>query len=108
MAPALFAVSLFAAACGSNPPSSSTTASGGDLLVTVRSEPQSFNGLAKRDSTTQLVSALTQARLVRVNAATQELEPWLAEKWTSTADGRRYTVTLRPNLTFSDGVPLTS
>ena len=51
---------------------------------------------------------LTQARLVRVNRATDELEPWLAEGWTSSPDGLTHTITLRPDIQFSDGVPLTS
>ena len=34
-----------------------------------------------------LVTLLTQAKLVRINRATQEVEPWLAESWTRSADG---------------------
>jgi oligopeptide transport system substrate-binding protein len=34
--------------------------------------------------------------------------PGLAESWTVSADGKVYTFTLRPNLTWSDGAPLTS
>ena len=51
---------------------------------------------------------LTQARLVRVNQATQTLEPMLAESWESSPDGRRVTLKLREGLTFSDGAPFTS
>ncbi|MFL6109875.1 MAG: ABC transporter substrate-binding protein, partial [Catenulispora sp.] len=56
---------------------------------------------------TDLVTLLTQAPLVRVNRATDELEPWLAERWRASPDGRTYTLTLRP-MTFSDGAPFTS
>ena len=78
------------AACRSNPVSDRSTTGGskagvprgGELLVSVRTEPRSFNRHAARDTTTNLVSNLTQARLVRVNQATQEVEPWLAESWT--------------------------
>jgi peptide/nickel transport system substrate-binding protein len=68
----------------------------------------SFNRHASRDSTTHLVTMLTQARLVRVNQATQALEPMLAESWTTSGDGRRVDVKLREGVTFSDGVPFTA
>jgi len=76
---------------------------GGDLVISVRTEPASFNRHRSRDSSTDLVSTLTQAKLVRINRSTQEIEPWLAESWTRSADGLRYTLKLRPNVTFSDG-----
>ena len=40
-----------------------------------------------------------QGRLVRVNRATFELEPWLAEKWESSAGGRTHALHLRPGVT---------
>ena len=52
---------------------------GGRLTVTQRSEPRSFNRLVSGSSVTDVVSHLTQAKLVRINRATQQLEPWLAE-----------------------------
>jgi peptide/nickel transport system substrate-binding protein len=55
-----------------------------------------------------VVSLLTHARLVRVNRATQELEPWLAERWTSSPDGLVHTFTLREGLRWSDGTPFSS
>lgn len=80
---------------------------GGELVFSIRSEPRSFNILMRRDATTYLLGLLMHARLVRVNAATQQVEPWLAESYTRLDDGRRYRLRLRPNLKFSDGVPLT-
>lgn len=95
-----------------SPPSRSGGAtgpsSGGELVVTVRSEPRTFNRLVARDSTSIALSALTQAKLVRINRETDEVEPWLAEGWTRSADGLSYTITLRDGLTFSDGVPFTA
>lgn len=81
---------------------------GGQLTAAIRTDPKSFNGLVATDETSALVSSLIQSRLVRVNRATFELEPWLAEKWEATSDGRQYTLHLRPNVTWSDGQPLTS
>lgn len=83
-------------------------ARGGELVVNVRAEPQSFTWYTRRDGTTQLVTLLTQARLARVNRATEALEPWLAESWNRSPDGLRYTVNLRPDVTFSDGHPFTA
>lgn len=81
---------------------------GGELVVSIRGEPQSFNWYARHDATTHLLTLLTQARVVRVNAATQLLEPWLAESWERSDDQRHYTLHLRPNVTFSDGVPFSA
>ena len=51
---------------------------------------------------------LIHAKLVRTNRATQEIEPWLAEKWMRSDDGMRYTLRLRPDIKFSDGHPFTA
>ena len=42
-----------------------------------------------------VVSGLTHATLVRVNRVDRNVEPWLAESWTSSADGLTYTLKLR-------------
>ena len=112
----IVATATTGAACG--PPRTSTPSEnaaanagiprGGNLLVSVRAEPRSFNRLAARDSTTELLTSLTQAKLVRINKVTQEVEPWLAESWTRSDDGRRYTLKLGPDAVFSDGQPFTS
>jgi peptide/nickel transport system substrate-binding protein len=81
---------------------------GGQLVASIRSGPRSFNRFIVRDQTAELLAALTQGRLIRVNRATFELEPWLAEKWEASPDGRTFTLHLRPGLTWSDGVPITS
>src|SRR5262245_15081255 len=95
------------AACRSQPATSTTTSgttsgtqsgssstarpkAGGSLVASVRGEPRSFSRLAARDSTTVLLSELTQAKLLRVNRMTDEIEPWLAEGWSASDDGRRY------------------
>src|SRR5262249_2291569 len=78
------------------------------LVASVHTDPRSFNRFVARDSTTDLVAMLTQGHLVRLNRATQALEPSLAESWSRSADGTRYTLTLRSGITFSDGHPFTS
>ena len=81
---------------------------GGQLVTTVRAEPRSFNRITVRTQSADLLSALTQARLVRVNRSTFELEPWLAERWESSLDGLTHTFYLRDGLKWSDGTPLTA
>ena len=78
------------------------------MVASVRGEPRSFNRFVASDLTSVLISELTQGRLVRINRNSFELEPWLAEKWESSADGRTHTFHLRPGVTWSDGTPFTS
>ena len=78
------------------------------LVATLRAEPRSFNRLLMADRATSTVSQLVHESLVRINHATQALEPALASAWTPSADGRRIRVTLRPGLRFADGSPLTA
>ncbi|MFD4367084.1 ABC transporter substrate-binding protein [Rhodococcus sp. NPDC058521] len=46
--------------------------------------------------------------LVDQNPDTGELTPWLAQRFEASPDGRDFTFTLRSDVTFSDGTPLTS
>ena len=74
----------------------------------MRAEPRSFNRFIVRDRTSNLLSLLTCGKLVRTDLVTQDIEPWLAERWTVSSDGRTYTFTLRDGVKFSDGEPFTS
>jgi peptide/nickel transport system substrate-binding protein len=110
-----FAVAAAAALAGcraASPPGSAASKDaiprGGELLVSIRTEPRSFNRHAARDTSTNLVSNLTQAKLVRINQSTQAVEPWLAESWTASDDGLRFTMHLRRGVLFSDGQPFTA
>ena len=89
-------------------PGSPAPTRGGQLVGSIRAEPRTFNRLIARDPIVDIVALLTQGRLVRVNRSTFELEPWLAERWDMSPDGRTYTVHLRPGVTWSDGAPFTS
>ena len=83
---------------------------GGALVASTRSEPATYNRFAPNGAhaAIELVTTLTQARLVRVNRVTDELEPWIADRWSLGSDGVSYTVTLRDGVAFSDGHPLSS
>lgn len=81
---------------------------GGQVVASIRGEPRSFNRLVDARQGADIVALLTQGRLVRVNRATFEVEPWLAERWESSSDGLTHTMHLRPGITWSDGAPFTS
>jgi peptide/nickel transport system substrate-binding protein len=81
---------------------------GGSAVASTRTDPRSFNRLVHSQIATEIVSMLTQGRLVRVDRVTQELEPWLAERWEVSADHLTFTLTLRDGLVWSDGTPFTS
>ncbi len=107
----LFVAVALAAAFGCRAaPTSNGSAAGrpGELLVSIRTEPRNFTRLEAREETTDLVALLIHAGLIRINRVTDDVEPWLAESWSRSADGRQYTIKLRPNVQFSDGAPLTA
>jgi peptide/nickel transport system substrate-binding protein len=105
-------ISILAGCRSSTPPKTPSTNAavtrGGELLLSVRTDPRSFNRHTARDTTTDLVSNLTQAKLVRIDPATQAVEPYLAESWTTADEGRRFVVSLKRDVVFSDGQPFTA
>lgn len=88
------------------PPASATARQ--EAVASIRGEPRSFNRHAGRDATADLLSGLMNAKLVRINRVTQDVEPWLAESWIADEPARRYTIKLRRGITFSDGHPFTA
>lgn len=83
---------------------------GGELVASTRTDISTYNRYAADGAraANELLSLLIHARLVRINRATDELEPMLAETWTRSDDGLTYTVRLRQGVRFSDGTPFTS
>ena len=81
---------------------------GGRFVMSTFVEPKSFNGIvAKEVSTTDITSRLYSSA-VRRNQMTLEWEPALAESWMISEDQKSITLTLRPNLVWSDGDDLTA
>ncbi len=78
------------------------------IVATMRSEPRSFNRMLARDRASLAVSQLVHEPLVRVNHATQQLEPALAASWVDTDDGLTVRLTLREGARFADGSPVTA
>ena len=87
---------------------SDVSTTGGSIVSSLRSEPRTFNRIVDRNVPVDFYSILTSSKLVRVNRATQDVEPGLAESWTISPDNLTYTLKLRDGLTWSDGVPFTS
>lgn len=69
-------------------------------------DPNSFNPILSEGSPDVL--GLVYEGLLGSNGLTGELEPALAESWDFSKDKQRVTFTLKPNLKWSDGAPLTA
>lgn len=81
---------------------------GGSLTEAVVGTPQYLNPvLARPYSADTELTRLLFSGLLRVNER-MEVVPDLAESVTPSADGKVYTVILRPNLKWSDGTEITS
>lgn len=76
------------------------------LVDSVRVDPQTFN-VATDISFTDMFSLLYEG-LVKENGLTGKPEPALAESWKISEEGHRIVFTLRPQLQWSDGQPLTA
>lgn len=75
------------------------------LVISELSDPKTFNTVTNTESNTTL--NLIYEGLVGQNGETGELEPGIAESWEISDDQRRILFTLRPDVMWSDGEPLT-
>jgi peptide/nickel transport system substrate-binding protein len=71
----------------------------------ILSEPKTFNYSQSKESPN--VFSLIYEGLITENGLTGEIEPALAESWEISPDNLKIVFTLRPNLKWSDGEPLT-
>jgi len=70
-------------------------------------DPKTLNPLLVTDATSSSVLSLVFDSLLRTNGLTAELEPGLAESWQVSPNGLEVIFTMRENLKWSDGKPLT-
>ena len=78
---------------------------GGHLVIGQRSEPKTLNPVIAADAISREVIGRLTADLITVNRMTQKSEPGLSKSWTTSPDGRTFTLKLRKGIRFSDGHP---
>jgi peptide/nickel transport system substrate-binding protein len=81
---------------------------GGELRFCLYSEPKTLNPLLVSDTSSEAIRYLTAGVLVRINRATQELQPELAVSWRELPGGRAIAFKLRPHVAYSDGTPFSA
>jgi peptide/nickel transport system substrate-binding protein len=77
------------------------------LVVPLSNDIKTFNPVLISDAYSSLVIGYTLTGLNQENPITKELEPQLAEKWEFQQEGKQIIFTMRPDLKWSDGQPLT-
>lgn len=108
---ALFVIAAARSASAQRPDASDVLAvdgagrSGGTVAVAQRAEPRTFNPTVAVDGPSREIIGRLNASLIRINRATLRTEAELARSWQASGDGRRYTLTLRRGIRFSDGEP---
>lgn len=79
----------------------------GSLVYSTSDSPVNFNPILFTDQASSWVIERVFSSLIQIN---EKLEPVpdLAVSWTASADGRQWTITLRKDVKFHDGQPLTA
>ena len=85
-----------------------TGAIGGRLVVAQRAEPKTLNPFNALDVGSREVISLINGSLINIDQVSLAPVAGLARSWTSTHDGRHYTLHLRSGVRFSDGQPFTA
>lgn len=77
------------------------------IISTVLGEPKTFNYYLSAESSSRDVLGMMYSGMLGTDLITGDLVPVLAESWTVSEDGRTITYTLKEDLKWSDGEPLT-
>ena len=78
------------------------------LVQSILADPKTFNPVISQDATSSSVGSMIFDGLVTENPLTGKTEPALAESWTVSEDKLKVIFTLRKNLKWSDGEPITA
>ncbi len=81
---------------------------GGTLVTAETSDPRTLNSIISQETTSSIPISRVFDGLVETNFDTTEVEPALAESWTTSPDGRTWTFKLRKGVRFNDGVEVTA
>ena len=74
------------------------------LVIGLDQEPPTLDPHASPSAVTyQIIASVTESLLYR--GPDGKLQPWLAESWTTSSDGRSVTFKLRKDVKFHDGTP---
>ncbi len=103
-----FTVMLLLPLAACNPAALTANPDSPKLVQAILSDPKTFNTVIATDATSSSVGSMIFDGLIFENPNTGEIEPALAESWEFSADKLRVVFTLRNNLKWSDGHPLTA
>ena len=78
------------------------------LVQSILEDPKTFNPVISQDATSSGVGSMIFDGLVTENPLTGKTEPALAESWTVSEDKLKVIFTLREDLKWSDGEPITA
>jgi peptide/nickel transport system substrate-binding protein len=81
---------------------------GGTFKVTSISDPRTFNPIVAQETSSSGPLGYVFEGLVTTDRSSTEVEPNLAESWTTSRDGKVWRFTLRKGAQWSDGKPVTA
>ncbi len=101
-------IAILVAGCSTATPASTAPQSGGTLVyASGDAEPTCLDPHVGGNYPQALVATQYLESLVSKNSK-GDIIPWLASSWKESSDGLNWDFTLRKNITFTDGTPLTS
>ena len=87
---------------------SSTPRSGGTITIGIGEEPDTLDVHKTSMNIVSLITSHIGGTLLAINPNTNELEPYLAESYNVSDDGKTITFKIREGVVFEDGTPLTA
>ena len=78
------------------------------LVRNLSADPSSLHPIRSTDAFAKVIFDHVLDTLLRRNLDTFEWDPYLAKKWTISEDGKTFTFTIRKDVKWHDGTPLTA